>query len=266
MKYPGNINPGERFHHLVADKCVGKNNHGKALWVFLCDCGKIVTRMASNVKRGNTQSCGCFKLVVCKTHGMRKSSEYNIWIKIKDRCFNEKNPDYRHYGGRGITMCDEWCHDFAAFYVDMGPRPSKDHSIDRIDVNGSYCKVNCRWATWGEQQANRRNNVWLWYKGREMLQAHIIKEMGINADTFRKWLKCDLTPDEISVYHYSGKWWHQNAIVPCVFNVEFNGDFSNLIPHDDYVVVSRTVHADNDVRYKLIAKGNPEDYTYLLQM
>lgn len=266
MQYPGKINPGERYHHLVADKYAGKNEQGNVLWVFKCDCGNTVTKRAGDVKSGNTQSCGCFKLIVRKTHGMRKSREYHIWTGIKQRCYNKNELGYRHYGGRGIVMSDKWLHSFETFYADMGSCPSEDHSIERVDVNGNYCKENCTWATDAEQAANRRNTVKLRYKGREMLQAHIVKEMGINQGTFNTWLKRGLSPDEIDVYHNSGKWWYRNLIIPCVFKAAvFNGDFSKLISHGNFIVVSATDMGNGDILYKLIAKGKPEDYAYLLQ-
>lgn len=266
MQHPGRINPGDRYHHLVADKHVGYDKRQAAVWEFKCDCGNLTTIRAIDAKNGNTKSCGCFKLVARKTHGMKKSSEYGIWIGIKERCFNKNDLAYHNYGGRGITMSDEWRHGFVAFYRDMGPRPSKDYSIERIDVNGNYCKENCIWATDDVQARNTRKTVKLWYKGREMVQVDIIKEMGINPATFSTWLKRGLNPDEISVYHNNGKWWYRNTIISLIFKAaEFNGDLNKIIQHDDFVIVSVTDIGNGDVVYKLVAKGKPKIYTHLLQ-
>lgn len=96
---------------------------------------------------------------------MTNSSEYRIYRSIIARCYNERDEAYPEYGGRGITMSDEWRNSFEAFYRDMGPRPSKHHSVDRKDNDLGYTKENCRWATWEEQQNNRRNNVFYLYRG-----------------------------------------------------------------------------------------------------
>lgn len=84
------------------------------------------------------------------------SPEYNTWVNMKQRCCNENHPEYFRYGARGITVCDEWLKSYDVFILDMGPRPSSAHSLDRIDNNKRYCKSNCRWAEKSTQSFNQR--------------------------------------------------------------------------------------------------------------
>jgi hypothetical protein len=90
-----------------------------------------------------------------KKHGMRRTFTYNSWESMKKRCNNKNHIHYDKYGGRGITICNEW-DDFVNFYKDMGERPSKKHTLDRIDPNGNYELNNCRWVTWSTQRINQR--------------------------------------------------------------------------------------------------------------
>ena len=133
-----------------------------------CDCGNEISASKPNLMRGATKSCGCWKRMTAGfgvlRHGMSKSDEYKIWFGLFKRC---RNPNYREfhlYGGKGVSISKEW-ESFETFYKDMGPRPSKSHSIDRIDSNGNYEASNCRWATKKEQSHNTNRVRLVSYNG-----------------------------------------------------------------------------------------------------
>lgn len=166
MKRPKLV--GQRFGRLVVLERKGTDIFEKALWECKCDCGNLTTTTTSLLKSGKTKSCGCLVFEngkYLKTHGMSRSSEYSIWRGMLDRCYNEKSVAYHRYGGRGITVCDEWRTSFEAFYRDMGPRPSVNHSIDRQRNNEGYKPNNCHWATSLEQSNNRETTLIYEYQG-----------------------------------------------------------------------------------------------------
>lgn len=136
------------------------NGSSKTNWECLCECGNIKSVLTTNLKSGNVKSCGCLNKESTNTiHGKRYSKAYGSWRAMKRRCYEHTNNVYHNYGGRGIKVCDRWLNSFQNFYEDMGDRPSKEYSLDRVNVNGDYTPENCRWATSTEQNCNRRDNI-----------------------------------------------------------------------------------------------------------
>jgi hypothetical protein len=156
----------QKFGRLFVTEKVGLDKRSYVRWKCQCDCGKVIVTTSPCLVSGKSKSCGCLgaenRLKSVTKHGATKNkqqtNEYVIWNGIKNRCYNTKNISYKNYGGRGIKLCEEW-HDFSKFLKDVGFRPSKDHSLDRINPNGDYEPGNCRWATKKEQAANRRLKV-----------------------------------------------------------------------------------------------------------
>ena len=146
---------GKKYNMLtVVEPCVHRNRrHYKCE----CECGGHSIVIGHSLISGHTKSCGCLIGGNLK-HGMSGTAEHETWMSMKYRCSNENNTYYHIYGGRGIKVCERWAESFQNFYDDMGPKPSPDHSIDRIDVDGNYCPENCRWATYHQQQVNKQSS------------------------------------------------------------------------------------------------------------
>lgn len=153
-----------------AEDYVQPNGSRRPRWKCQCECGNIKITTASNLKRGITTSCGCFQREnmsrLKKTHGGWANNEklFGVWIGIRKRCLSSYAHNYSDYGGRGITICDEWKDDYSAFKewsISNGYKEGMGLSIDRIDVDGDYCPENCRWADNLTQQNNKRNTIYI---------------------------------------------------------------------------------------------------------
>ena len=181
------IKKGDKYNRLIAIKFSYRDKWYQQHWTFKCECGKEKVLNVYSVKKGLTKSCGCLQGEAHITHGMRKTRIYDTWRGMKRRCLNKNYKKFKDYGGRGITVCDEWL-EFINFYNDMGDIPDKK-TLDRIDNNGNYCKENCRWTTWIEQANNRRNNRFLTYKGKTQTISQWARELNTNHNVISRRLK-----------------------------------------------------------------------------
>lgn len=178
----------KRFTRLFVLELSNKKwKNGARLWRCVCDCGNEVYTTTSALNSGHTKSCGCYsfekRIKTSTTHNMCGTSEHNIYRGMKQRCMNPKNKVFKYYGGRGIYICRRWRRDFLNFYKDMGKRPSKKHSIDRIDNNGPYVPWNCRWATAKQQNVNTSANTLIQYNGEIKTLSEWSEVLEINAST-----------------------------------------------------------------------------------
>lgn len=172
---------GRKFGILTVLEFDSKTKNRKIKWKCHCDCGNETIVTGENLRSGNTKSCGCIhkEKFHHTTHGKRNTRIYRIWRNMLNRCECKSHTEYNRYGGRGITVCDEW-KDFITFYDwAMSHGYSDDLTIDRINVNGNYCPENCRWATTKEQSRNTRRNRILEYNGKSQCVADWESETGI---------------------------------------------------------------------------------------
>jgi len=165
----------------------GERKHRKVVWHCRCDCGTEVDVISGNLTSGHTTSCGCYNrertVETHTTHGMSRRREqhpiYLAWARMIQRCENPNDPAYKNYGARGITVCEEW-HDAKVFIEwALANNWEKGLSIDRIDNNGNYEPDNCRWATWKEQQRNKRNNHLITFNRKTQTLAEWAEEVGV---------------------------------------------------------------------------------------
>jgi hypothetical protein len=178
---------GERFGRLVVLEQIAPTVEVKKTRVrCLCDCGKETVVNHWCVMSGHTVSCGCAKGQLFKvSHGKRDSRTYNIWCHMKARCVRETHQDFKHYGARGITVCDRW-QTFENFLEDMGEAP-EGFSIERKDVNGNYEPSNCEWLLATEQPRNTRRTRYAILNGERMIFSDVARALGVSTSMPSNW-------------------------------------------------------------------------------
>lgn len=180
---------GQIYNHLTP-LAFDSYINGKTRWRIRCDCGNEFISRIDSVISGVRKSCGCYNTDIWSknatqnksTHKYSGTPEYNAWAHAKGRCYSISNRWYHLYGARGIEMCDAWRSDFSQFLTDMGRRPTKLHSLDRIDNDGNYEPKNCRWATKEEQMSNQTKTIRVTYLNKTQSVRAWCKELQIVND------------------------------------------------------------------------------------
>lgn len=181
---------GKIYNKLtVVSKTSRTNTQGRYFYVCRCECGKEKEIVINSLKNGLTKSCGCLRSdYVAKRnkdkarHNLRCKPEYGIWSKMIARCRNKTCVKYKDYGGRGIDVCDRWL-DVVNFYNDLGPRPTKDHKLNRVDKTKGYNPENCEWADTYKTNLGKKSAVMIGV-GEEAIEATVLAKMlGVRRDT-----------------------------------------------------------------------------------
>jgi hypothetical protein len=206
---------GMKFNKLTVLEQNATSESKKLHYRCACECGAFSIVDGAALRSGNTKSCGCRRKVVSSDkafkHGYVGTKTYGVWESIKKRCLDTKNRSYKDYGGRGITICDEWKDNFLSFLKDMGEAPEKC-VIDRIDNEKSYEPGNCRWITQKENCRNKRNNIRLSLGGETRLLVEWAELLNVSQTILRKrhargftdeQVFYGLTPETSSCFHLS---------------------------------------------------------------
>lgn len=179
---------GMRFGRLVVVELIGKAANGKYQWKCKCDCGNYTIVKGNSLTTDHTKSCGCLeketKREVNTIHGLRRHPLYKVWLNMKDRCYNPNNSHFKYYGGKGITVCNEWKDNFKLFYDWMiNNGYEKGMSIDRIDNSLEYSPDNCRVIPFNKQSSNRTTNYAIIHGGVPYTVAELAKLLNVKSPT-----------------------------------------------------------------------------------
>jgi len=156
---------GSVFGRWTVTAVIVDESGGKTMWLCRCVCGTERAVRPYRAANGESQSCGCLhkERVRAKTgrpvHGMSGTPEYQAWQAMKNRTGKPQSPSFKWYGARGIKMDPTWQTSFASFFAHVGPRPSAEHSLGRIDNDGHYEPGNVEWQTIHQQNGNKRSKA-----------------------------------------------------------------------------------------------------------
>lgn len=177
---------GRKFGKLKVLKDSGlRTSQGFVRWWCRCICGNLTLVRSGSLLEGSSKSCGCLtgkQIKHGQTKNGKRTSEYVAWCNILKRCYNENDESYLWYGGKGIFVCERWKNDFATFFKDMGVKPAPKYTIERVDNDGPYSPENCRWATWKEQNRNRKDNRLITYSGKILCLTEWAEKLGVTRD------------------------------------------------------------------------------------
>lgn len=180
-----------------------RRGHTKYFLKMKCHCGNVKAFNKARVKKLEARSCGCLPRKQYEgKHGDYKTKIYKNYHSMKDRCYKETKDCYHNYGGRGIKMCDEWLGEdgylnFKEWALNNGYKDGRNISLDRIDVNGDYSPINCRYTDAKTQGRNKRDNWYEYYNGEKRLVIELCEELGFKYNTIagrkhRGWSSEDL--------------------------------------------------------------------------
>lgn len=192
------LNIGEKFKNWTVLKQLKEKKNGYILYNVKCDCGTETTHSGTYLRAMKCEYCrSCsakkripkgeknkFFIHGASIKGNPLLSTNKIWVMMKQRCNNENTRDYKNYGGRGITYCEKW-EKFEGFLEDMGERP-KGLSLDRINNDGNYEKINCKWSTKQEQNNNRRDNTFFMINDIIVTRNEIQNKLKWTRDMYRR--------------------------------------------------------------------------------